>query len=50
MGYWSIIIPEGATNLITNPSVELATTNYNAMAGTIARNSESPAGGLMPSR
>jgi hypothetical protein len=34
---WSIIVPVLAINLIINPSIEVATTNYNAMAGAIAR-------------
>jgi hypothetical protein len=37
MGSFSIIRPEATTNLISNPSVELATTNYTAVGGSIAR-------------
>jgi len=33
MGYWSIILPEAATNLITNPSFETNTTGW-AASGT----------------
>ena len=32
-GYFSVVIPKEATNLITNPSVELATTGYAAFNG-----------------
>lgn len=33
----SVIVPIARTNLITNPSIELATTNYTAVGGSIAR-------------
>jgi cortical protein marker for cell polarity len=33
----SVIVPLARTNLITNPSVELATTGYTAVGGSIAR-------------
>lgn len=36
-GFFSVIVPEATTNLITNPSVELATTNYTAVGSSIAR-------------
>lgn len=36
-GWLSIVVPIARTNLITNPSVELATTNYTAVGGSIAR-------------
>src|SRR5574343_1128443 len=39
MRNWAIIIPEAITNLVTNPSVELAATGYTAMAGSAARSS-----------
>lgn len=32
-----VIIPEETTNLVTNPSIETATTNYTAVGGSIAR-------------
>lgn len=37
MGYYSIILPLATTNLITNPSFELATTGWTAQGGSIAR-------------
>jgi hypothetical protein len=36
-GMWSIVVPAAATNLITNPSVELVTTGYTASDAAIAR-------------
>ena len=36
-GIVSVIIPLDRTNLITNPSIELATTNYTAVGGSVAR-------------
>lgn len=33
----SVILPIERTNLVTNPSIELATTNYTAIGGSIAR-------------
>lgn len=36
-GFWSIIVPEATVNLVTNPSVEYATTGYTAVGGSIAR-------------
>jgi len=37
-GLWSVVVPEATTNLITNPSIELATTSWVAAAGaTLAR-------------
>lgn len=35
--FWSLISPLATTNLVTNPSVELATTGYTAVGGSIAR-------------
>src|SRR4029453_15970344 len=32
-----IIIPEATTNLVTNPSIETATTGYTAVGGSIAQ-------------
>lgn len=32
-----VVIPIARTNLVTNPSIELATTNYTAVGGSIAR-------------
>ena len=37
MGYYSIILPLATTNLVTNPSFELATTGWTAQGGSIAR-------------
>jgi hypothetical protein len=37
MGKWSIVIPEAATNLVTNPSIETDTTGYTAVGGSVAR-------------
>lgn len=36
-GFFSVIIPEATQNLVLNPSIELATTNYNFIGGSIAR-------------
>jgi hypothetical protein len=36
-GYFSVVIPLERTNLITNPSIEFATTNYSASGGSIAQ-------------
>lgn len=36
-GFFSVIVPAARTNLITNPSFELATTNWTAVGGSIAR-------------
>jgi hypothetical protein len=38
-GYWSIIIPETTTNLVTNPSIEDDTTGYTAVGGSAVRDS-----------
>lgn len=42
MGYWSVLLPESSdvTNMVANPSVELATTGFTAVGGTIVRASE----------
>ena len=37
MGYWSIITPIAATNMVTNPSIEVAATGYTAVGGSVAR-------------
>ncbi len=37
MGLWSVIKPEAAENLVTNPSFELDTAGYVAVGGTISR-------------
>jgi hypothetical protein len=44
MGYWSVVTPKAATNLVTNPSLEGvggagATTGYTAVGGSIATSS-----------
>lgn len=36
-GFFSIIVPIARTNLVTNPSVETATTGYTAISGSINR-------------
>lgn len=36
-GKFSVITPEATTNLVTNPSVEVATTGYTAVGGSVAR-------------
>jgi hypothetical protein len=36
-GYWSIIIPESTTNLVTNPSIYDDTTGFTAVGGSIVR-------------
>src|SRR5687768_1054745 len=36
-GLFSVVIPEATTNLVTNPSVETATTGWTAVGGSIAR-------------
>lgn len=36
-GYWSIIKPEATTNLVTNPSIEVDTTGYTAVGGSVNR-------------
>ena len=36
-GFWSIIVPEVTTNLVTNPSIEIDTTGFTAVGGSIAR-------------
>lgn len=41
MSTFSIIIPEDATNLITNPSAETNTTGYTSGAGTLSRSTTS---------
>jgi hypothetical protein len=38
-GFFSVIIPIARTNLVTNPSVEKATTGYTASGGSIAQSS-----------
>jgi len=35
--FFSVVVPIARTNLVTNPSVELATTGYSAVLGSIAR-------------
>jgi hypothetical protein len=35
-GYFSVIMPEATTNLVTNPSIETNVTGYTAVAGAIA--------------
>lgn len=37
MGLWSVIVPRAATNLVSNPSLETATTGYTAVGGSVAR-------------
>ena len=39
MSYWSVLVPTGIaeSNLVTNPSVEVDTTGYSAIASAIAR-------------
>ena len=37
-GFWSIIVPEATTNLVTNPSIGIDTTGFTAVGGSIARN------------
>lgn len=37
MGYWSIVVPEAATNLVTNPSIEENASGYTAVGGSVAR-------------
>src|SRR3990167_8351906 len=39
-GLWSLVLPEEAINLVTNPSGEEATTGYTAVGGSLARTSE----------
>ena len=39
-GLWSLLLPEEATNLVTNPSGEEAATGYTAVGGSLARTSE----------
>lgn len=46
MSLWSIIVPEGTTNLVTNPSVERDTTGWAAIDGAIARSALHSAFGL----
>lgn len=36
-GFWSIIVPEANTNLVTNPSIFNDTTGYTAVGGSIVR-------------
>lgn len=36
-GYFSVIIPEATTNLVTNPSLEVDTTGFSAIGGSIAQ-------------
>jgi len=36
-GYWSIIIPETTTNLVTNPSIYTDATGFTAVGGAIVR-------------
>jgi hypothetical protein len=40
---WGIVDPEASTNLITNPSAEVATTNYTALVGTVISQSSTRA-------
>lgn len=37
MGLWSIVVPEGTQNLVTNPSLEVNATGYTAVGGTAVR-------------
>lgn len=39
MGLWSVVVPESAdvTNMVTNPSVEIDTTGYTAVGGSISQ-------------
>lgn len=37
MGNWSVIVPEATTNLITNPSIEDATTGWVAVGSALTR-------------
>lgn len=39
MSLWQILLPEACTNLITNPSIEVDTTGYTAVGGSVARSS-----------
>jgi len=36
-GYWSIIVPETTTNLVTNPSIYTDATGFTAVGGSIVR-------------
>jgi hypothetical protein len=36
-GFWSVVVPEATTNLITNPSFELGTTGYTAKNSVLTR-------------
>jgi hypothetical protein len=36
-GFWSIIVPEATTNLVTNPSIYTDTTGFTAVGGSITR-------------
>jgi len=45
-GLWNIVVPEATTNLVTNPSIETATTGWAAMAGAIAQDTSNPPYGL----
>lgn len=36
-GIWEVVIPVARTNLVTNPSFEVATTGWTAIGGSIAR-------------
>ena len=38
--YFSIVVPEETINLVANPSVEIDTTGYTAVGGTIARTTD----------
>jgi hypothetical protein len=40
MGFWTIIQPVGTTNLVTNPSVEAATSGYTALNCTMTRSQD----------
>lgn len=46
MGLWSFVLPEATTNLISNPSFEIATTGWMAVGGSIARSSAKQTKGL----
>jgi len=39
MGQFKVIVPEETVNLVANPSIELGTTGYAAVGGSIARSS-----------
>jgi hypothetical protein len=37
MGYWSIVLPDETQNYISNPSIEIDTSGWSAIAGAITR-------------